>query len=76
MAIDPERVYTDEQGRPEEWLRPGDVAQLLKVHPATVTRWAKTGKLPYITTPAGHRRYSASVVASLITGGDITPFGK
>ena len=66
MTLDPDRIYTDEQGKPEEWLRPGDVARLLNVHPATVTRWSKSGRIPYITTPAGHRRYSASAIAKLL----------
>lgn len=68
MSVDPDKVYIDEDGNSEEWLRPGDVAQLLKVHPATVSRWAKIGKIPYITTPSGQRRYAASVIAKLVAG--------
>ena len=32
------------------------------VHPTTVTRWAKTGKIPFILTPGGHRKFRESDV--------------
>jgi excisionase family DNA binding protein len=45
-----------------ELLTPSEVAQMLRVNPKTVTRWAKTGKLPAIKTIGGHRRFRRSDV--------------
>lgn len=39
-------------------LTPGEVAELLRVDPKTVTRWSRSGVLDSIRTPGGHRRYS------------------
>lgn len=44
----------------------GDVADLFAVDPKTVTRWAKDGKLPYLTTPGGHRRFSEDLILEYI----------
>jgi len=41
-------------------LTPGEVAQLFRVDPKTVTRWAKSGRLSSIRTLGGHRRYRES----------------
>lgn len=49
----------------ENLLTPREVAQRFAVDPKTVTRWAKEGKLPYIMTPGGHRRYKASVIEEM-----------
>jgi excisionase family DNA binding protein len=47
-------------------LTPADVANMFRVDPKTVTRYAKDGKLPYFTTLGGHRRfYYADVVAAI-----------
>lgn len=46
----------------EKLLTPKQVAQRFAVDPKTVTRWARTGRLPSIKTPGGHRRYRESVV--------------
>ncbi|HXZ73227.1 MAG TPA: helix-turn-helix domain-containing protein [Streptosporangiaceae bacterium] len=40
-----------------EILTRAEVAQVLEVHPSTVTRWATTGLVSYFRTPAGERRY-------------------
>jgi excisionase family DNA binding protein len=42
-----------------------EVAAVLHVTPKTVSRWAKEGKLPYMRTLGGHRRYPADVIESL-----------
>jgi excisionase family DNA binding protein len=39
------------------YLRTAEVANLLQVSPKTVSRWAKEGKLPFLKTLGGHRRY-------------------
>ena len=38
-------------------LTPREVAQQLGVSPVTVRHWALDGKLDFITTPGGHRRF-------------------
>lgn len=49
----------------EKLLTPREVARRFAVDPKTVTRWARTGKLPSIKTPGGHRRYRESVVDTM-----------
>jgi excisionase family DNA binding protein len=50
----------------ETLLTPSEVAQLFRVDPKTVTRWAKAGKLTSIKTLGGHRRYKESEVRLLL----------
>jgi excisionase family DNA binding protein len=38
-------------------LTPGEVAQVFRVDPKTVNRWAKMGRLRFVRTMGGHRRY-------------------
>ena len=47
------------------YLHPAEVADLLHVSPKTVSRWAKDGKLPFLKTLGGHRRYSAAEIRQL-----------
>ena len=56
-----------------------EVAEIFRVSPSTITRWAEEGKLPAIKTLGGHRRYEAKVVMELVeklvrkeTGMDVT----
>lgn len=49
-------------------LSPGEVAAMLYVHPRTVTRWAKAGKLSSVRTAGGHRRFALSEVLRLMSG--------
>jgi excisionase family DNA binding protein len=44
----------------DEFLTPRQVAVLLKIAPVTVRHWALDGKLKFVTTPGGHRRFSYS----------------
>jgi predicted site-specific integrase-resolvase len=39
------------------FLTRADVARLSEVSPATVARWSRDGKLLFVRTPAGQRRY-------------------
>ncbi len=55
-------------GDPERLLTPREVAAMFRVDPKTVTRWAQAGKLQYVRTLGGHRRYRASDVESLLSG--------
>ena len=48
------------------YLRTAQVADLLYVSPKTVSRWAKEGKLPFVRTLGGHRRYPDSEIRALV----------
>jgi excisionase family DNA binding protein len=48
------------------YLRTAQVAELLQVSPKTVARWAKEGKLPFLRTLGGHRRYPESEIRALL----------
>ena len=52
----------------EKLLTPGEVAELFKVNPKTVTRWARAGKITAIRTIGGHRRFRADEVRSFLDG--------
>lgn len=47
-------------------LTPAEVAQMFHVDPKTVTRWAQAGKLTYMRTLGGHRRYRRDEVLALL----------
>jgi excisionase family DNA binding protein len=55
------------QTEEETYLTPAEVARRFRVNPKTVTRWAKTGKLPSFRTLGGHRRFKESEVSRLVT---------
>ncbi len=59
--------------KPEKLLTPGQVAEFFNVDPKTVTRWAKAGKLPFISTLGGHRRYRLAVIQELLVERYATP---
>jgi excisionase family DNA binding protein len=46
-------------------LRTAQVADLLYVSPKTVSRWAKEGKLPFLKTLGGHRRFPEAEIREL-----------
>ncbi|MGI9120709.1 MAG: BldC family transcriptional regulator [Acidimicrobiales bacterium] len=47
---------------PETLLTPSEVAQMFRVNPKTVTRWARAGKISAIRTLGGHRRFRSSEI--------------
>jgi excisionase family DNA binding protein len=49
-------------------LRTAEVADLLHVHPKTVTRRAKPGLLPHQRTRGGHRRSPQAPIHQLAAG--------
>ena len=53
-------------GEESGFLRPAEVADLLSVSPKTVSRWAKEGKLPFLKTLGGHRRYPEAAIQELV----------
>lgn len=53
-------------GRPEAGLISlGPAARLLGVDPATLRRWATSGRVDAVTTPGGHRRFSRAAIELL-----------
>lgn len=53
----------DEEGR---LLKPSEISKMFRVHPKTVTRWAKAGRIGSIRTPGGHRRFREAEVQALL----------
>ena len=62
----PDRRYPMAIDIPENLLTPGEVAQMFRVDPKTVTRWAASGRIGSIRTPGGHRRFRESEVKDLL----------
>lgn len=56
----------DSENTPERLLTPGEVAQMFRVDPKTVTRWASSGRIGSIKTPGGHRRFRESEVRRML----------
>jgi excisionase family DNA binding protein len=50
------------------YLHTAEVADILHVSPKTVSRWAKEGKLPFLKTLGGHRRYPEAEIRKLVEG--------
>src|SRR5262249_3110013 len=49
----------------DQYLRPAEAAAVLHVSPQTVRRWASQGKIPFVRTAGGHRRFPRSKVQLL-----------
>jgi excisionase family DNA binding protein len=47
-------------------MLPHEVAELFRVHPKTVRRWARDGKLQSIVTVGGHRRFFRDEVEAML----------
>jgi excisionase family DNA binding protein len=45
---------------------------MLHVSPQTISRWAKEGRISYVVTLGGHRRFRASEVSRLAATADGT----
>lgn len=52
----------------EELLTPAEVAQMFRVSPKTVTRWARAGRISAVRTLGGHRRFRADEIRKLLAG--------
>lgn len=48
----------------KNWLTLKQASKQLNVHPTTLRRWADEGKLPFMRTPGGHRRFAVTDIAS------------
>ena len=66
------------QRRHRDMLTTSEAGRLMGVHPATVVRWIKRGKLRALTTPGGHRRIPQEEIESLWSGpgGGAPPAGE
>ena len=53
-------------------LTPSEAAKLLHVAPTTIRHWAQIGRLPFITTPGGHRRFDKNDILSVLSKSTIT----
>jgi excisionase family DNA binding protein len=53
------------------YLTPADVAYLFRVDVRTISRWATQGKIPYVLTPGGHKRFHSDDVDKLLEGQDL-----
>lgn len=54
-------------GTGERLLTPAEVAELFRVDPKTVARWAVAGRIGSTRTLGGHRRYRESEIQALLT---------
>ena len=52
---------------PMDLLTPQEVAQAFRVDPKTVRLWAQEGRLRWVRTLGGHRRYFKADVQRLLT---------
>lgn len=50
---------------PDRGLQSAEAAAILKVHPHTVARWAREGKISVQRTLGGHGRYDESEIRAL-----------
>lgn len=55
---------------PNRLLTSGEVAEMFRVDPKTVSRWAAAGRIPSIRTPGGHRRYPEHPIRLLREGAE------
>ena len=58
---------------PPSYLHAAEVADILHVSPKTVSRWAKDGKLPFLKTLGGHRRYPEAEIRQLANELQVRP---
>jgi len=47
-------------------MRLAEAAEMLGVHPETLRRWADEGKVPYVRTPGGERRFASEDIEAVM----------
>lgn len=55
------------RGAASAYLTRAGVARLFGVSPATVARWTRQGKLPFVLTLGGQRRYARDQIVDLLS---------
>lgn len=55
------------------WLTLGKAADRLGVHPNTLRRWSDQGRLPFMLTMGGHRRFALSQIESMLAQQQLQP---
>lgn len=71
MATSKEDMDADIGRRPKvvrDYLTVSEVATLFHVSTKTVVRWANDGRLPYMSTLGGHRRFPRAQIEALLAG--------
>ncbi len=51
-----------------EWLELAEAAEMLGVHFTTLRRWADQGKIAFVRTPTGRRRFRRTVIQGMAKG--------
>ncbi len=51
-----------------DYLTVSEVADLFHVSAKTVVRWANDGRLPYMATLGGHRRFPRGPIEGMVAG--------
>ncbi len=59
-------IMSNKTAAGERLMTPGEVAELFRVSPKTVARWASAGKITAVRTLGGHRRYRQSEAEALL----------
>jgi len=49
-----------------EYLRVAEVVKAFHVSPKTVARWADEGRIPFVLTLGGHRRFPRKEIEALL----------
>lgn len=52
---------------PEQWMTLAEIAEVLRVSPRTVMRWADGGDIPVLILPAGRKRVSREQFETWLT---------
>ena len=57
---------THDGAEEREYLRVAEVAKAFHVSPKTVARWADEGRIPFVLTLGGHRRFPRKDIEKLL----------
>ena len=49
-----------------QWLTTADLARIFEMSEATIRRWARQRRLPYLVSPGGQYRFDAHEIQRLI----------
>lgn len=63
-----EQELLDYSDDPHTLLNPKEAARLLAVNVQTLRNWSRDGKIRFVRTVGGHRRYPLSVVKAIMNG--------